>query len=100
METREGVVQLIRQNYPFLTTRYGVKRIGLFGSYAAGRPQAGSDVDLLIEFERTPGLQIVELTDYLETLLGCSVDILTPAGIEAIRSRQVAKNIKESVIYV
>lgn len=31
--------------------RYGVRRIGLFGSYARGEPGLRSDVEILVEFE-------------------------------------------------
>ena len=32
--------------------KYGVKRIGLFGSYVRGTATAGSDIDFLVELER------------------------------------------------
>jgi predicted nucleotidyltransferase len=37
---------------PELQERYGVKFLGVFGSYATGRQKKRSDVDLLVEFER------------------------------------------------
>ena len=30
--------------------RYGVERIGVFGSYATGKPNAESDIDILVHF--------------------------------------------------
>ncbi|RLB87468.1 MAG: nucleotidyltransferase, partial [Deltaproteobacteria bacterium] len=32
--------------------RFGVKKIGLFGSYVRNEERRGSDIDLLVEFER------------------------------------------------
>jgi hypothetical protein len=55
---------------------------------------------LLIEFSRPIGFRFVELADYLELLLGAPVDILTPAGVGAIRIPKIAAEIEESVIYV
>ncbi len=100
MLTREQVIQLLRDNYPHLVTEYGVKRIGLFGSYAKGSPNEQSDVDVVVEFERPIGFKFIELTEYLESLFDRKVDVLTPAGLQAIRLGQVAQNIAESIVYV
>lgn len=100
MLTKEQVIQLLRENYPHLVTEYGVKRIGLFGSYAKGTPNEQSDVDVVVEFERPIGFKFIELTEYLETLFDRKVDVLTPAGLQAIRFGQVAQNIAESIVYV
>ncbi|MGI6132451.1 MAG: hypothetical protein ACOYES_11345 [Bacillota bacterium] len=57
-------------------------------------------MDIIAEFERPVGLQFVELADYLEDLLGRDVDLLTPAGIQAIRSPRIAESIRQGVVYV
>ncbi len=100
MLTKEQVIQLLREHYPHLVAEYGVKRIGLFGSYAKGSPNEQSDVDVVVEFERPIGFKFIELTEYLENLFDRKVDVLTPAGIQAIRLGQVAENIAESIVYV
>ena len=97
---REKVIEKLRKEMPYCVSEYGVKRIGLFGSYAKGTPTQGSDIDILVEFEKPIGLKFVEFAEYLENLLGIRVDILTPAGIESIRIDQVARNITESIVYV
>ncbi|MBW8041172.1 MAG: nucleotidyltransferase family protein [Planctomycetes bacterium] len=97
---REKVIEILRKELPYFASEYGVKRIGLFGSYAKGTPIQGSDIDILVEFERPIGFKFIEFTEYLEGLLGTGVDILTPAGIESIRIEKVAKDITESIVYV
>jgi len=83
-----------------MASTYGVKRIGLFGSYAGGTPTEESDVDVVVEFDRPLGFQFVEFAEYLERLLGKPVDVLTPTGIRAIRIEHIAEEIEESTIYV
>jgi len=100
MLTRETITRLIQDNYPNLAAEYGVKRIGLFGSFAQDTPGEASDVDLVVEFERPIGLKFIALGDYLESLLGRRVDILTPAGIQDIRIDYIAQSIQESIVYV
>lgn len=97
---REKVIEILRKELAYLVSEYGVKRIGLFGSYAKGTPAKGSDIDILVEFEKPIGLKFIEFAEYLEGLLGRRVDILTPAGIESIRIDKVARNITESIVYV
>jgi len=98
--TREKIVELLRENYPYFVAEYGVKRIGLFGSYAKGQPDEASDIDIVVEFERPIGFRFMEFAEYLEHLLGLKVDVLTPAGIQGIRIARVAKDIEESILYV
>ncbi len=100
MPTREQILALLKQNQAYLSTEYGVKRIGLFGSYAKGHPGDESDVDIIVEFERPIGFRFVELAEYLEQLLGRDVDVLTPAGIQGIRIAHIARDITESIVYV
>jgi predicted nucleotidyltransferase len=100
MLSREEIIALLRQHYPYLAAEYGVKRVGLFGSFAEGLPDERSDIDLIVEFDRPIGFRFVELAEYLERLLGREVDLLTPASIRGIRIPWIADDIERSVIYV
>ena len=100
MLTQARVLDLIRANYPYLAAKYGVKRIGLFGSYAKGQPGETSDIDLVVEFDKAIGFRFIEFAEYLEKLLGRKVDVLTPAGVQGIRATRVVKEITESIVYV
>jgi len=100
MPTREEVLRILRKQLPHLNSEYGVKRIGLFGSYAKRTQTEDSDVDVVVEFERPIGLKFVEFCDYIENLLGRKTDILTPAGISGIRIGRVAESIRDSIVYV
>jgi len=100
MLTKEYVVELLREKSAYLSSEFGIRKIGLFGSFAAGQPGERSDIDLFVEFERPIGLRFIELVEYLEKLLGRKVDILTPAGVQGIRRKTIAKSISESIVYV
>jgi predicted nucleotidyltransferase len=97
---RDVVLHRLRESYPELKARFGVREIGLFGSFASETANEASDVDLIIDFERPIGLRFVELVEYLEALLGRRVDVLTSAGLRGIRLPAVARRIEESVIHV
>jgi len=73
----EGVLPLIRE-------RFGVARIGIFGSIARGEDRPDSDVDILVEFApgETTFRNFMELALYLEGLLGRRVDLVTEQGLD------------------
>jgi len=63
--------------------RLGAESISLFGSVARGDASEDSDVDLLVEFEQTVGLlTFCRLRLYLEDILGCRVDLVTPDALK------------------
>lgn len=80
-----------------LRREFSVGRIGLFGSHAAGSAREGSDVDLLVDFQRPVGLfHFVRLRDYLSRRIGAPVDLVTVAALKpGIRER-----VLETVQYI
>jgi predicted nucleotidyltransferase len=62
---------------------FGVRSLSLFGSVARGEERPGSDIDILVEFERVGGLfEFVRLKNYLEKTLGQPVDLVTPDALK------------------
>jgi predicted nucleotidyltransferase len=70
-----------------------VARLTLFGSVARDEAIKESDVDLLVEFDKSMGLfTFLELQSYLETLLGCAVDLGTMKSLKPrLRARVMAE---------
>ncbi|MFH1199930.1 MAG: nucleotidyltransferase domain-containing protein [Candidatus Micrarchaeota archaeon] len=62
--------------------RLGVKRIGLFGSYAAGKQTSRSDLDFIVEFEKPTFDSFMDLKELLETAFGKRVDLVTVGGLK------------------
>jgi uncharacterized protein len=65
---------------------FGVERLEVFGSAADGRfDPSRSDVDLIVKLQPDPSRSLADrffgLTDALEALLGCKIDLLTDASI-------------------
>ena len=98
--TQKEIKDLLGEKYPYLASEYGVKRIGLFGSYAKDVPHEASDIDIVVEFRHPIGFRFIELAEYLENLLGKKVDVLTPPGIQGIRITHIAQDIEGSIVYV
>ncbi|HUB07597.1 MAG TPA: nucleotidyltransferase family protein [Myxococcales bacterium] len=79
---REEIIGVLRQHAADLA-REGVRSLALFGSVARGTASAGSDIDLLVEFERPVGLfAFVGLQQRLTELLGRPVDLVPRDGLK------------------
>lgn len=81
MEQKNTIIEALQKELPLLSSKHGVRRIGVFGSFAKGTQKKDSDIDLVIEFKSPIGFKFIELADHLEAILGRKADILTPAGI-------------------
>ncbi|MBS3092098.1 nucleotidyltransferase domain-containing protein [Candidatus Pacearchaeota archaeon] len=73
---------------------YGVKKIGLFGSFAKGKQNEKSDVDILVEFSNASFDNYMGLKLFLEGLFGRSVDLIIEKGL-----KPELNYIKKEVIY-
>ena len=81
--TLTNIQALLYQNSSFLSDTFGVQKIGVFGSYARETAVTNvSDIDILVEFSRPIGWEIVDLHAYLENLLGQKVDLVTTNALK------------------
>jgi len=77
------IIQLLRQHRDELRKRFGVKSLAVFGSVARGEAGPESDVDILVEFESSPGFDgYMALKFYLEDLLGRKVDLVMKSALK------------------
>ena len=79
---KEEILKVIRENKDKIKS-FGVKKIGIFGSFARGEEKERSDIDIIVEFEEGKKNfdNFMNLAFYLEELFGRKVDLLTPESI-------------------
>src|SRR4030042_769759 len=83
VKTFEEIKEILRNQKPFLTEKYGVKEIGVFGSYVKGEQKDESDLDILVEFGRPVGFfEFLDLEEYLGNLIGIKVEIVTRKALK------------------
>ena len=92
--SKQEIKNVLRQVRGELKHKYGVRRIGLFGSLVREDEQVVRDVDLLVEFERPVGLLFIHLADYLEEVLGRPVDLVTLMAIKENRRASVLEDVE------
>ena len=97
IQTKSNIVALIRNQSDQIQS-FGVKRLGLFGSFVREEQNAESDVDVLVEFE--PGKKtfknFIRLCFYLEDLFKREVELVTPESL----SPYIGPHILQEVEYV
>ena len=75
---RQDILNVLEAHQSEISSRFGVSSLSLFGSVARDEAAEDSDVDILVTFLNTPGIfGFLELKEYLENLLQCSVDLVT-----------------------
>ncbi len=94
---REDIISFIASHKAKFEQEFGVKRIGLFGSYARGEVREDSDVDIVVEIEKPDLFHLIGIKQAIEEALSNKVDIvrLRDTMNQALRSR-----IERDVIYV
>ena len=81
-----------------ILAKYGVRKIGLFGSYARGEERTDSDLDVLVEFEKRKSLlTLVRIERELSEHIGVKVDLLTEQAISPYLLDRIKADLK--VIY-
>ncbi len=73
--TRDEILKRLEDNWETIRG-FGVRRLGIFGSYARGEQKGASDMDFLVEFDDATLQNYLNLKDFLEHLFGCPVDLV------------------------
>ena len=66
----------MRREKPRLIQRYGIKRIGLFGSVARDEARPDSDVDVILEVAVTDVGEYFRLVEEIESAFPVPVDVV------------------------
>ena len=91
------ILALMSSHREEIARRFAVKNLSLFGSAARDEMRENSDVDVLVEFDGPATFDgYMGLKDYLESLLGTTVDLVTEKGLKP-RAR---KHVEQDLIHV
>ena len=97
MKTLEEIKELIQKHKEEFRKQYGLKEIGIFGSYVRGEQGTESDLDLLIELEKPIGfVKFMRLERALSELLEIQVEMVTKKALKP----HIGKRILQEVRYV
>ncbi|MCD6221319.1 nucleotidyltransferase family protein [bacterium] len=95
----DEIKEILKKYEKELKEKYGIKEVGIFGSYLRGEAKEGSDLDILVEFKpeaKISLLDFVELENYLSDLLGVKVDLVEKSALKP----KIGKRILSEVVNI
>ncbi|HEY0744608.1 MAG TPA: nucleotidyltransferase family protein [Chryseosolibacter sp.] len=96
MLSKEEIIEILNAHKEELHQKFPVKSLALFGSYARGDQQNGSDIDFLVEFSQPVGIEFIDLVLYLESILQTPVDLVTKNALK----KALVPYVEKDLIYV
>ena len=99
MKTFDEIRKTLSEHKSELRQKYTVKEIGVFGSYVRGEQRRKSDVDILVEFEESSTLSLLDfigLENHLSDVLGVKVDLVEKHTLKP----RIGKHVLEEVVNV
>jgi predicted nucleotidyltransferase len=97
MTTKENILAILKSNKVKLT-QFGIKEVGLFGSYSRNEQVKDSDIDLLVDFdpEKENFDNFMSVYDLLEKVFkNHKIEIVTKNGL----SPHIGPFILNEVVY-
>ena len=94
---KNQVLNLIKVHKNELTVKFGVLKIGLFGSCARDEVTDESDIDIVVELNNADLFLLVALRNYLQELFNCNVDIVR---YRKRMNERLKQRIERDAIYV
>lgn len=97
VRTKEDIFHALQENVDRLKL-FGVRRIGLFGSFLKGQQHQGSDIDFMVEFEpsRKTFDNFIHLSLFLEELLQHKVELITPESLSPYIGPHILREVEDA----
>ena len=96
MKTTSEYITLLRKYMTENVSKYGIMRMGIFGSVARGEQTVESDVDVCVELQTPSMFSLVHIKEELQHQFGCAVDIV---GVREDMDGILKQNIMEKGVY-
>jgi len=92
MKTKNEILQLLSLYKPTAMNKYGLTRIGIFGSVARDEQTDASDVDICYEGKAPSLLTLDAIQTELQNLFGCPVDMVrVREGMNGLLRQRIQK---------
>ncbi len=76
MKTVQEIIKILRQYKQEAATKYGINKLGIFGSFARGEQTQDSDLDVFVDIQVPNPYYLGDIHDDLEERTGYKIDLL------------------------
>jgi predicted nucleotidyltransferase len=95
MKNIKDIEIIIQKHKKELEEKFGLRKIGIFGSYVRGDQVQDSDIDILVEIERPMGfIKFIKLENHLSQILDSKVDIVTKKALKPYIGRRILQEVQ------
>jgi predicted nucleotidyltransferase len=96
MKSLDQILKELAFHKEDLFKKFNIKSMGIFGSYTRNEQRKDSDLDILVEFNSSVGIEFIDLANYSETVLKIRIDLVSSSGIKP----KYYAEIRNELIYV
>jgi len=95
MLTTKSIINKLNENMKIIK-KFGVKKIGLFGSFVSNEQTSDSDLDILVEFKSGHKTfdNYMDLKFFLEEIFNLNVDLVVTGAIKPDLKPNILRNVR------
>ena len=97
MKTKDEIIAILRNFKEEFGERYGIEKLGLFGSVARGEQKEDSDIDICVKLQEPDNFTRMEIKESLEERFNAKVDVVS---LTAIMRSLFRNHIEKDAIYI
>ena len=97
IKNREAILNELRKIKPDFARRYGVTKLGIFGSLARNESREGSDIDIVVEMKEPNLFYMVHIKEALEENFKMPVDVIR---YRQLMNKYLKARIDREAVYV
>ncbi|MBI5561878.1 MAG: nucleotidyltransferase family protein [Deltaproteobacteria bacterium] len=97
MRNMEEIIRILQADKEGLRKKYGVREIGVFGSYTREEAQQESGLDILVEFEPDADmglLKFVNMENHLSGILSVKADLVMKPALKPAIGRRILEEVR------
>lgn len=97
MQTRDEIIAVLRKFKEEFGDKYGIEKLGLFGSMACGEQKESSDIDVCVQLQNPDYFIRMEIKEFLEKRFEAKGDVVS---LTAIMRNLFRNHLDRDAIYV
>ncbi|OGC10403.1 nucleotidyltransferase [candidate division WOR-1 bacterium RIFOXYC2_FULL_37_10] len=90
--SKKDILKKIKSKRNYIK-RFGVKKVGFFGSYMKGKPRKNSDLDVLVEFDEKTFDNYMDFKFFLENLFKLEIDLVIADSLKPALKPLILKEV-------